>query len=74
MKMNWIPFICKSESSDSSTSNLDHLLAELERIKMKLRLRVMQASSAQSLIMLINVAVADGVEVYNKHTTAGKQL
>ena len=72
--MNWISFIYKSKLSGSSIRYLDHLLVELGRIKMKLRLWVMQASSAQSLVMLINVAVADDVEVYNKHTTAGKQL
>jgi hypothetical protein len=72
MGMNWIPFICKSKSSGASTSNLEHLLAELKRINLKLRLRAMQASSAQSLFMLIGVAVADGVDAYNKRMEAGK--
>jgi hypothetical protein len=72
MEMNGIPFICKSKSSGASIRNLEHLLAELKRTDLKLREWVTQAYSAQCLVTLISVAIADGVGVYNKRMVAGK--
>jgi hypothetical protein len=70
--MNWIHFIYKNKSSGASISNPEHLLAELQRIYLKLRRRLMQVSFAQSLLTLIGVAIADTAYIYNERIAAGK--
>jgi hypothetical protein len=65
-------FIYISKLSGVYNSNLERFWAEFKRIEMKLRQRLMQAGSAQSLEMLISVAIADSVDVYNKRMAAGR--
>ena len=72
METNGSLFFYKSKLSGASTCNLEHFGAELKRIDMKLRLVVMQVNSAQFLVMPVSVAIADGVDFYDKCIAAGK--